>query len=298
MATAFIAVPGRERQHPASMQLHCGRYRLVLDRPLVMGILNVTPDSFSDGGRFASLPAALERGERMAAEGASIIDVGGESTRPGALPVDVDEELRRVIPVIERLAATLGIPVSVDTRKAEVMRVAIQAGASMVNDVSALGGAGALDSVAGTYAGVCLMHMQGEPRTMQQSPDYADVLAEVRAFLRARVARCMAAGIVPARIAVDPGFGFGKTLPHNLALLRGLPQLAADGVPVLVGLSRKRLIGELTGQPGGDRLAGSLALATLAARNGARIVRAHDVAATVAALRIVAAVAADREIAR
>ncbi len=297
MATAFIAVPGRERQHPASMQLHCGRYRLVLDRPMVMGILNVTPDSFSDGGRFASLPAAIERGERMAAEGAAIIDVGGESTRPGALPVDVAEELRRVIPVIERLAATLGLPVSVDTRKAEVMRVAIQAGASMVNDVSALGGPGAIDSVADTDAGVCLMHMQGEPRTMQQSPDYADVVAEVRDFLRARVARCIAAGIDPARIAVDPGFGFGKTVAHNLALLRGLPQLAADGVPVLVGLSRKRMIGELTGQPGGDRLAGSLALATLAARNGARIVRAHDVGATVAALSIVAAVAADREIA-
>jgi dihydropteroate synthase len=279
------------------MQLHCGRYRLVLDRPVVMGILNVTPDSFSDGGRFASLPAAIERAEQMTAEGASIIDVGGESTRPGALKVDAAEESRRVIPVIERLAATLGLPVSVDTRKAEVMRLAIQAGASMVNDVSALGGPGALDCVAGTDVGVCLMHMQGEPRTMQQSPDYADVVTEVRNFLRARVARCIAAGIEPARLAVDPGFGFGKTLVHNLALLRGLPQLAADGVPVLVGLSRKRMIGELTGQPEGDRLAGSLVLATLAARNGARIVRAHDVGATVAALRIVAAVAAAREIA-
>jgi len=279
------------------MQLHCGRHRLVLDRPVVMGILNVTPDSFSDGGRFSSLPAAIECAERMAAEGASIIDVGGESTRPGALPVDAAEELRRVIPVIERLAATLGLPVSVDTRKAEVMRVAIQAGASMVNDVSALGGPGALDCVAGTDVGVCLMHMQGEPRTMQQSPDYADVVAEVREFLRARLARCIAAGIDTARITVDPGFGFGKTLAHNLALLRGLPQIAADGAPVLVGLSRKRMIGELTGQPEGDRLAGSIALATLAAQNGARIVRAHDVGATVAALRIVAAVAAEREIA-
>jgi dihydropteroate synthase len=199
--------------------------------------------------------------------------------------------------VIERLAATLGIPVSVDTRKSEVMRLAIQAGASMVNDVSALGETGALDIVAGTDAAVCLMHMQGEPRTMQQSPDYCDVVAEVRGFLRAQVARSIAAGIDSARIAVDPGFGFGKTLAHNLALLRGLPQLAADGMPVLVGLSRKRLIGELTGRPEGDRLAGSVALATLAARNGARIVRAHDVAATVAALRIVAAVAADREVA-
>jgi dihydropteroate synthase len=279
------------------MELRCGRYRLVLDRPVVMGILNVTPDSFSDGGHFASLPAAIAHGERMAAEGASIIDVGGESTRPGALPVDVTEELRRVLPVIERLAATLGIPVSVDTRKSEVMRLAIQAGASMVNDVSALGETGALDIVAGTDAAVCLMHIQGEPRTMQQSPDYGDVVAEVHGFLRAQVARSIAAGIDSARIAVDPGFGFGKTLAHNLALLRGLPQLAADGMPVLVGLSRKRLIGQLTGRPEGDRLAGSVALATLAARNGARIVRAHDVAATVAALRIVAAVAADREVA-
>lgn len=279
------------------MQLNCGRHRLALDRPVVMGILNVTPDSFSDGGRFASLPAAIDRAERMAAEGASIIDVGGESTRPGALPVAAAEELRRVIPVIERLAATLDLPVSVDTRKTEVMRVAIQAGASMVNDVSALGGPGALDCVAGTDVGVCLMHMQGEPRTMQQSPGYADVVAEVRDFLRARVACCIAAGIDPARIAVDPGFGFGKSLAHNLALLRGLPQLAADGVPVLVGLSRKRMIGEMTGQPEGDRLAGSLVLATLAAQNGARIVRAHDVGGTVAALSIFAAVAADRGIA-
>lgn len=278
------------------MHLHCGRHRLALDRPVVMGILNVTPDSFSDGGRFASLPAAIDRAERMAAEGASIIDVGGESTRPGALPVDAAEELRRVIPVIERLAATLGLPVSVDTRKAEVMRVAIEAGASMVNDVSALGGPGALDCVAGTDVGLCLMHMQGEPRTMQQSPDYADVVAEVREFLRARVARCIAAGIDPERIAVDPGFGFGKTLAHNLALLRGLPRIAADGAPVLVGLSRKRMIGEMTGQPEGDRLAGSLALATLAAQNGARIVRAHDVGATVAALSILAAMDADRGI--
>lgn len=279
------------------MQLHCGRHRLALDRPVVMGILNVTPDSFSDGGRFASLPAAIERAERMAAEGASIIDVGGESTRPGAPEVDAAEELRRVIPVIERLAATLDLPVSVDTRKAEVMRAAIEAGASMVNDVSALGGPGALDSVAGTDVGVCLMHMQGEPRTMQRSPHYTDVVAEVREFLRTRVARCIAAGIDAARIVVDPGFGFGKTLAHNLALLRGLPHIAADGVPVLVGLSRKRMIGEMTGQPQDDRLAGSLVLATLAARNGARIVRAHDVGATVAALDIIAAVAAERGIA-
>jgi len=271
------------------MRLQCGRHQLDLDQPVVMGILNVTPDSFSDGGRFASLPEALAHAERMAVEGAAIIDVGGESTRPGAAEVPVQEELRRVIPVIERLAARLDLPVSVDTRKAEVMLAALAAGASMVNDVGALGGAGALEAVTASNAAVCLMHMQGEPRTMQQSPRYADVLAEVRGFLRDRAARCVAAGIARERIVVDPGFGFGKTLEHNLALLRGLPQIAGDGLPVLAGLSRKRMIAQITGREDGDRLAGSLALATLAARNGARIVRAHDVGATVSALKVVAA---------
>jgi dihydropteroate synthase len=276
------------------MRLQCGRYLLDLDRPVVMGILNVTPDSFSDGGRYASLPAALGRAEQMAAEGAAIIDVGGESTRPGALEVDVTEELRRVIPVVERLAAGLDLPISVDTRKPEVMRAALAAGASMVNDVGALRAPGAIEVVAGADVGVCLMHMQGEPRTMQRAPRYVDVLSEVQGYLRERIARCVEAGIARVRIAVDPGFGFGKSLEHNLALLRGLPQIAADGMPVLVGLSRKRMISELTGQADGDRLAGSIALATLAARNGARIVRAHDVGATVAALRIVASMAADQ----
>lgn len=276
------------------MRLQCGRHLLDLDQPVVMGILNVTPDSFSDGGRYSKLPAAIEFAQQMAAEGAAIIDVGGESTRPGAAEVTADEELRRVIPVIERLAGTLPVPVSVDTRKPEVMRAAIAAGASMVNDVGALTAPGALDAVADSGVGLCLMHMQGEPRTMQQAPRYGDVLAEVRAFLRERVVCCIEAGIARGRIAVDPGFGFGKALHHNLALLRGLSQIAADGLPVLAGLSRKRMIAELTGREDGDRLAGSLVLATLAALNGARIVRAHDVGPTVAALRIVAAAVADQ----
>lgn len=271
------------------MRLQCGRHQLDLGHPVVMGILNVTPDSFADGGRFSTLPAAVARAEVMADEGAAIIDVGGESTRPGAAEVPLAEELQRVIPVIERLASSLGVPISVDTRKPAVMRAALAAGASMVNDVSALGAPGALEAVAASDAAVCLMHMQGEPQTMQQSPRYQDVVAEVRGFLRERAERCMDAGIGRDRIVVDPGFGFGKALEHNLALLRGLLQIAADGFPVLAGLSRKRMIAQITGHANGDRLAGSLALATLAARNGARIVRAHDVEATVAALQVVAA---------
>ena len=272
------------------MRLHCGRHRLDLGKPVVMGILNVTPDSFSDGGRYASLPAALARAESMVEEGASIIDVGGESTRPGAAEVPVDEELRRVLPVIESLASRVAVPLSVDTRKPEVMRAAIAAGASMINDVSALTAPGALEAVAGSDVAVCLMHMQGVPETMQQDPRYGDVLAEVRGFLRERAARCVAGGIGRERIVVDPGFGFGKTLEHNLTLLRGLSRIASDGLPVLAGLSRKCMIAQIAGRDDSDRLYGSLALATLAARHGARIVRAHDVGATVAALQIVAAV--------
>lgn len=271
------------------MQLHCGRHSLDLEHPVVMGVLNVTPDSFSDGGRFAELPAALAHAERMAGEGAAIIDVGGESTRPGAASVDVVEELRRVIPVIERLVGRLALPVSVDTSKPEVMRAAIAAGASMVNDVTALRAPGAIDAVAESDVALCLMHMQGEPRTMQKEPRYTDVLAEVRDFLRGRVAQCVEAGIAVSRLVIDPGFGFGKTLEHNLELLRRLPELAEDGYPVMAGLSRKSMIGKLTGRTDGDRLGGSLALATLAVLSGARIVRAHDVAPTVDAIRIVAA---------
>ena len=271
------------------MRLQCGRHTLNLDIPVVMGVLNVTPDSFSDGGRFAELPAALAQAERLAGEGAAIIDVGGESTRPGAASVDVDEELRRVIPVIERLVGRLAVPVSVDTSKPEVMRAAIAAGASMINDVTALRAPGAIDAVAESDVALCLMHMQGEPRTMQKEPRYKDVLAEVRDFLRGRVACCVEAGISVSRLVIDPGFGFGKTLEHNLELLRRLPELAADGYPVMAGLSRKSMIAKLTGRADGERLGGSLALATLAVLSGARIVRAHDVAPTVDAIRIVAA---------
>jgi dihydropteroate synthase len=278
-------------QAPARV-LRCGARRLDLTTPIVMGVLNVTPDSFYDGGRHAELPRALERARQMVEEGAAIVDVGGESTRPGADPVPADEELRRVVPVIERLAADLPVPVSVDTSKPEVMRRALAAGATLVNDVAALGAAGAIEAVAGSEAAVCLMHMQGEPRTMQRAPRYENVLGEVRVYLRRSVERCLAAGIGRERLVVDPGFGFGKTLAHNLELLRGLPAIVSDGSPVLVGLSRKSLIGQLTGRAAGDRLAGSLALAVLAVLKGARIVRAHDVAPTVDALRIAAATAA------
>jgi dihydropteroate synthase len=277
------------------MQLQCGPFPLDLDRPVVMGVVNVTPDSFSDGGRFADADAAVAAAERMAADGAALVDVGGESTRPGSAPVDEAEELRRVMPVIERLAGRLPIPVSIDTRKPGVMRRAVEAGATLVNDVGALRAPGAIEAVADSGAAVCLMHMQGEPGTMQDAPRYADVVTEVREFLRQRVAACEAAGIGRARIAVDPGFGFGKSLEHNLALLAGLPVIAADGLPLLVGLSRKRMIGTLTGRGDGERLAGSLAAAVVAAQNGARIVRAHDVRETVDALRVVAAAGAMRD---
>jgi len=277
------------------MHLQCGRHRIELGRPVVMGVLNVTPDSFSDGGRFFEPAAALERAMQLAEDGAAIVDVGGESTRPGSTPVEASEELRRVIPVVECLAASLSVPVSVDTRKPEVMRRALAAGASMVNDVSALAAPGALEVVAASEAAVCLMHMQGEPGTMQAGPHYGDVVAEVRGFLRSRVDACIAAGIPRERLAIDPGFGFGKALEHNLALLAGLAGIAEDGLPVLAGLSRKRLIGALTGRAEGERLAGSLAAAVVAAINGARIIRAHDVRETVDALAVLAASGALRD---
>ena len=260
-----------------------------------MGVLNVTPDSFSDGGRYFDPAAALARALQLAEDGAAIVDIGGESTRPGAMPVEAGEELRRVIPVVEHLAAQLDVPVSVDTRKPEVMRRALAAGASMVNDVSALAAPGALEAVAASQAAVCLMHMQGEPGTMQAAPHYDDVVSEVRGFLRSRADACVAAGIPRERLAVDPGFGFGKALEHNLALLAGLAGIAADGLPVLAGLSRKRLIGALTGRAEGERLAGSLAAAVVAAINGARIIRAHDVRETVDALAVLAASGALRD---
>jgi dihydropteroate synthase len=270
--------------------LRCGDKTLDLTRPVVMGVLNVTPDSFSDGGRFVSVVAAVEQGVRMAAEGAALIDVGGESTRPGAEPVSADEELRRVIPVIERLRAATTAIISVDTSKAEVMRAASAAGAGLINDVRALREPGALAAAVASGCAVCLMHMQGEPRTMQVAPSYADVVAEVRAFLTVRVASSLAAGLAAERLTVDPGFGFGKTLEHNLTLLRRLGELVADGVPVLVGLSRKSMLGTLTGRTAGERVYGSVALAVIAALAGARIVRAHDVAATVEALMVAVAV--------
>jgi dihydropteroate synthase len=276
------------------MQLTCGQHVLDLSQPVVMGVLNVTPDSFSDGGRFLDPAAAVERALRMVEEGAAIVDVGGESTRPGAAAVSVDVELQRVLPVVERLAARLPVPVSVDSSKPEVMRAVIAAGAAMINDVNSLRAPGALEAVAGSRAAACLMHMQGEPRTMQQAPTYGDVAREVRDFLRQRAAVSMAAGIARDRLLLDPGFGFGKTLAHNLALLAQLDLLVAEGLPVLVGLSRKSLIGQITGRPPGQRLSGSLALAALAVMDGAHIVRAHDVAPTVDAIKIAAALRAAR----
>jgi dihydropteroate synthase len=274
--------------------LRCADKTLDLSSPVVMGVLNVTPDSFSDGGRFADVEAAVAHGLAMAAAGAALLDVGGESTRPGAAPVSAPEELRRVIPVIASLAAATAAVISVDTSKPEVMQAAAAAGAGLINDVQALRSPGALEAAAASGCAVCLMHMQGEPRTMQLAPQYADVFAEVRAFLAARAAACRAAGIADTRLVIDPGFGFGKTVEHNLTLLRRLGELARDGLPVLVGLSRKSMLGTLTQRAPGERTAGSVALAVVAALGGARIVRAHDVAPTVDALRVVAAVQGGR----
>jgi len=261
--------------------LCCGRYRLELSRPQIMGIVNVTPDSFSDGGRYVATDAAVEHARALIAAGADILDIGGESTRPGAEPVMLDQELARVLPVIEALAGE-GVPLSIDTYKPEVMRAAVAAGASMINDVSALRQPGALEAAAQTNAAVCLMHMQGTPQTMQAEPTYADVVAEVANFLGERVAACEAAGITRDRIVVDPGFGFGKTTAHNIALLRGLGKItAATGLPLLAGLSRKSVLGRITTrQKATDRVAASVASALIAVQNGARILRVHDVDAT------------------
>jgi dihydropteroate synthase len=270
---------------PAMLTL--GRHCLPLDRPLVMGVLNVTSDSFSDGGRFLDPSAALDHARKMIDDGAAIIDVGGESTRPGAASTPEREELDRVVPLIEKIAAH-GVPVSADTRKPAVMRAAIAAGAAMINDVSALRTPGALDVIAGaeTPVAVCLMHMQGEPATMQQSALYGAVVYEVKAFLAERAAACEAAGIARDRIVIDPGFGFGKTVEHNLTLLRRLSEIVALGYPVVVGLSRKSTIGALTGRDVGERTAGSIAAALAAVARGAKIVRAHDVRETVDALKV------------
>jgi len=265
--------------------LQCGRHAFDLSRALVMGVLNVTPDSFSDGGRYVDPARALAHARSMRDDGADIVDIGGESSRPGALPVGEDEELKRVIPLVAVLAGE-GIAVAVDTRKPAVMRAAIAAGASMINDIAALTAPGAVEACAGSDAGVCLMHMQRDPATMQVAPAYDDVVTEVREFLVARAAACEAAGIARQRIAIDPGFGFGKTLAHNLDLLRSIGILAAAGYPVLAGMSRKSSLGAITGRAVDERMAAGIAAALAAVARGASIVRVHDVRETVDALRV------------
>lgn len=267
--------------------LQCGRYRLPLgSRPLVMGVLNVTPDSFSDGGHFDGIEAALSRAEQMIAEGVDIIDIGGESSRPGAPPVPLDEELRRVLPLVYALR-DCGKPVSVDTTKPEVMREALAAEADMINDINGFQAPGALDVVAASDCGLCVMHMQNRPETMQADPRYHDVVREVCTFLGQRVTELERAGVARSRLSVDPGFGFGKTLEHNLALLKNIGAIGKElDLPVLAGLSRKSMLGTLTGQPVGERLAGSLAAALAATANGAALLRVHDVRATVDALTV------------
>ncbi|SDN84878.1 dihydropteroate synthase [Geodermatophilus sp. DSM 45219] len=286
MRTDQLPVPAPSPAvHPVAGLLRSGR-------PLVCGVLNVTPDSFSDGGRFLRPEAAVERGCRLADEGADVLDVGGESTRPGSRRPTAEQELERVVPVVEALAARVAVPVSVDTSRPEVVRAAVAAGAGMVNDVRALREPGALRAVAELGIPVALMHMQRSPSDMQRDPRYGDVVAEVHAFLAARLAACVAAGIRPAHLVVDPGFGFGKTLAHNLALLAALPRFGSLGAPVMVGLSRKSMLGELTGREVGERLAGSVTAAVLAVQRGASLVRVHDVAATRDALAVALAVAA------
>jgi len=274
-------------------QLDCSGRVLRLDRPRVLGIVNVTPDSFADGGEHATLDAAVAHGLRLAEEGADALDVGGESTRPGAADVPLEEELRRVIPVIERLARETTLPISIDTSKPEVMRAAVDAGAGMINDVYALRRDGALDMAASLRVPVVLMHMQGEPRSMQDAPRYDDVVGEVHRFLAERIFAAEMAGIPKSRIIADPGFGFGKTLEHNLALLAQLERFTELGVPVMAGLSRKKSIGMLTGRDDPhDRVHGSVAAHLIAAQRGAKLLRVHDVAATVDAIKVWDAVSA------
>jgi dihydropteroate synthase len=272
------------------MHWRCRHRTIDLTRPVVMGILNVTPDSFSDGNRYSSVDAALERAARIEEEGAAIIDVGGESTRPGAAAVDEAVEIARVVPVIEGIAAASNIAISIDSSKPKVMAAAIAAGACIVNDVYALRAPGARACAAASEVGVCLMHMQGEPRTMQDNPHYDDVVAEVCEFLARQRDACVAAGIAREAIVLDPGLGFGKGLAHNMMLLRELSRFAALNAPLLVGVSRKSFIGRILGKPVDERLYGGLGLAALAVAGGARIVRTHDVAATRDAIRMVSAV--------
>lgn len=272
------------------MELRLGNRILSLDRPRVMGILNVTPDSFSDGGRFMSPDDALQHADRMAGEGADVIDVGGESTRPGAADLPVQEELDRVMPVIESITQRIDVAVSIDTNKPEVMRAAVAAGACMINDVFALRQDGAVEAAAGTTAAVCLMHMRGKPRTMQDRPEYDSLPGDIIDFLAERVRACRHAGIGAERIVIDPGFGFGKNDQHNLKILANLDAFRALKLPLLVGLSRKRTLGKLTGKEPDERLAAGVAAAVIAVANGANIVRTHDVGPTVDALVILDAV--------
>ena len=277
------------------MQLKCGHRLLDLSRPVVMGILNVTPDSFSDGGAYPDTAQAAARARQMVEEGAELIDVGGESTRPGAAAVDSETEISRVVPVIEAIRASCDAVISIDTSKPEVMQAAAAAGAAFINDVRALREPGALEVAASLEIPVCLMHMQGQPRTMQDAPDYDDVVTDVAAFLGERVESCSRAGIARERLVVDPGFGFGKTLRHNLLLLNNLHRLTEFGLPVLVGISRKSMIGAILDRAVDQRLYGSLAAATISLMKGASIIRTHDVAPTVDALRVVTALGAVRK---
>jgi len=277
-------------QDQFNSQFLCGKYQLNLNRPHVMGIVNVTPDSFSDGGKFHDTERAVQHALKLIEDGADILDIGGESTRPGATPVSLEEELARVIPVIEALSKISSVPLSIDTYKPEVMRAAIAAGADIVNDVCALQGEGALEIVANSNAGVCLMHMQGMPQTMQLDPHYTDVVEEVSSFLLLRLEAALAQGISKQRILLDPGFGFGKTTAHNITLIQNLDRLAALGQPLLVGLSRKAVLGKLVGGDEQQRLHAGLAASVISVIKGAKIVRVHDVKATVDALKVVAAV--------
>ena len=271
--------------------IDCAGRPLRLDRPRICGVVNVTPDSFSDGSKFLDADKAIEHAMELVEHGADLLDIGGESTRPGAEEVASDEEIRRIVPVIQALAAKTRVPISVDTSKPEVMRAAVAAGAGLINDVYALRRDGALEAATELNVPVCLMHMRGEPRTMQDDPRYDDVVSDVRSFLADRIFACEMSGIDKKRIIADPGFGFGKTLEHNLTLLRGLDQLGALGVPILVGLSRKSMIGKLTGRDAGQRAAGSAAAAMIAVQRGAMIVRVHDVCETRDALAVWQAVA-------
>lgn len=270
--------------------LDCAGKAINLSQPQVMGILNITPDSFSDGGLFMNRSDAIQRGLKMVSEGAAIIDVGGESTRPGAIPVSIQQELDRVIPVIEALTAEIEVPISVDTSKPEVMREAVNAGASFINDIRALQQPGALKAAFDCKVPICLMHMQGHPQTMQENPVYTDVITQVKEFLAQRIQACLRAGIAKELLLIDPGFGFGKTISHNLAIIKRLEEFNTIDLPLLLGVSRKSTIGEILKLPINDRLAGCIAMTTLAISKGAMMIRAHEVKETVEAIKIVMAV--------